>query len=214
MNTNKDYEFIEFEIPAELLQMQEKGGIPSLEQVNEWYDNTNRNLYVNAQIDDGLIDYVVYSIRRWNIEDNQKGLTYDQRKPIKIFINSDGGMLAPTMHACFVIKKSKTPIYTICQSRAYSSAGLLLSAGHVRYCDQFSSYLLHDGGTGVSGNLAKVQDAMTFTTIQEKQVKEFVCSTTNITPQKYAKEYRKDWFMCAEDMLKYGVVDVIADEII
>ena len=97
----------------------------------EYYRRLNdREILWNDLIDDGMIDIPMY-ILKWNKED--KGLPVEERKPIKIFINSDGGTANVTLYTANVIALSKTPVITIGMGRAYSSGGLLLMAGHKRY---------------------------------------------------------------------------------
>ena len=47
-----------------------------------------REILWNDDISDATIDIALY-IKKWNAED--KGIAPEERKPIKIFINSDGG---------------------------------------------------------------------------------------------------------------------------
>lgn len=55
-----------------------------------------REIVWNEDIDDATIDIALY-IKKWNEED--KGVDVNERKPIKIFINSDGGSLI----LCFML---------------------------------------------------------------------------------------------------------------
>ena len=90
----------------------------------------NREIFVNFDIDENLI-VNSYDIIKWNKED--KNIPIEERKPIKIFINSDGGCLNSILNLIDTIKLSKTPIITIGMGKAYSAGGLLLMAGHKRY---------------------------------------------------------------------------------
>lgn len=87
----------------------------------------NREILWNDDIDDATIDIALY-IKKWNDED--KDLAIEDRQPIKIFINSDGGYVATVLHVIDMIHLSKTPVYTIGMGRVYSAGGLLLMAGH------------------------------------------------------------------------------------
>ena len=82
----------------------------------EYYRRLNdREILWNDLIDDGMIDIPMY-IFKWNKED--KGLPVEERKPIKIFINSDGGTANVTLYTANVIALSKTPVITIGMGRA------------------------------------------------------------------------------------------------
>ena len=209
----KTNNFIEILFPKSITDMQEKGGIPSPEVINEWQDITERRLYVE-DINETIIDYLSYYIAKWNLDDDKNEIPIGQRKPIKVFINSNGGVLNETMHCIDIIDASKTPVFTICQSKAFSAGGLLLKAGHKRYCYKSSVYLLHAGSTGMGGSTTAVFDTLKFQEKYEQKVKKFVLNRTKITEKEYEEIYRKEWYLDAEDMLKYGIVDEIIDEIV
>lgn len=181
----------------------------------EYYRRLNdREILWNDLIDDGMIDIPMY-IFKWNKED--KGLPVEERKPIKIFINSDGGTANVTLYTANVIALSKTPVITIGMGRAYSSGGLLLMAGHKRYIFDSTSILIHDGFTGAVGDTGKVLDNLEFTKESEAKVRKFILEHTNIPQDLIDRNYRRDWFMFSDEAIKYGVADEIItdlDEII
>lgn len=119
-----------------------------------------REIVWNDEIDDATIDIALY-IKKWNEED--KGVAPENRKPIKIFINSDGGSVDTVLHVIDMIRLSKTPIYTIGMGRVYSAGGLLLMAGHKRYIFSHTSCLIHDGSSGAIGSIGKMLDNLEFT---------------------------------------------------
>lgn len=207
----KEDMFIEVLLPEGTQELVGKQ-LPTIDSINEWLDFKNRNLFINTDIDEDIVDYLAYNIRKWNLEDTL--LPIEDRLPIKVFINSNGGLLNETMHCCDLIKLSKTPVYTICQSKAYSSGGLILVAGHKKFCYPSSTYLLHAGSTGMGGNTTSVFDTLDFQKAYEKRVKRLVVECTKFTEKEYDKNYRKELYLDSDDMLKYGVVDEILTEII
>ena len=82
-----------------------------------------REILWNDDISDATIDIALY-IKKWNAED--KGIAPEERKPIKIFINSDGGSVDTVLHIIDMIHLSKTPIYTIGMGRVYSAMSFLI----------------------------------------------------------------------------------------
>lgn len=170
----------------------------------------NREILWNDDIDDSTIDIALY-IKKWNTED--KGIAPEERKPIKIFINSDGGSVDTVLHIIDMIHLSKTPIYTIGMGRVYSAGGLLLMAGHKRYIFPHTSCLIHDGSSGAIGSIGKMLDNLEFTKELEKRMKDYILSSTHITEEVYDKNYRRDWFIFAEDMIELGIADEIVADI-
>ena len=169
-----------------------------------------REILWNADIDDSTIDVALY-IKKWNAED--KGVALEGRKPIKIFINSDGGSVDTVLHIIDMIRLSKTPVYTIGMGRVYSAGGLLLMAGHKRYIFPHTSCLIHDGSSGAIGSIGKMLDNLEFTKELERRVKEFILSSTRISKKLYDKNYRNDWYMFSEEMIELGIADEIVTDI-
>lgn len=170
----------------------------------------NREILWNDDIDDATIDIALY-IKKWNDED--KDLAIEDRQPIKIFINSDGGYVATVLHVIDMIHLSKTPVYTIGMGRVYSVGGLLLMAGHKRYIFPHTSCLIHDGSSGAIGSIGKMIDNLEFTKELEKRIKQYILSSTRITEEIYDQNYRRDWFMFSEEIIKLGIADEIVTDI-
>ncbi len=169
-----------------------------------------REILWNDDIDDATIDIALY-IKKWNAED--KGIAQEERKPIKIFINSDGGSVDTVLHIIDMIGLSKTPVYTIGMGRVYSAGGLLLMAGHKRYVFPHTSCLIHDGSSGTINSIGKMLDNLEFTKELEKRMKEYILSSTKITEEVYDRNYRRDWFMFSEEMIELGIADEIVADI-
>lgn len=170
----------------------------------------NREIYWNRDIYDDLVDMSL-KIIEWNKED--KGKDVENRKPIKVFINSDGGDVSAVMNFINTIQLSKTPVITIGMGKVYSSGGLLLMAGHTRLIFEDTTCLIHDGSTGAIGNVGKVLDSFEFTQKQEKRIKDYILSRTKIKEEDYDKNYRRDWFLFADEMIELGVADKIITDI-
>ena len=172
----------------------------------------NREIFINYDIDVDLVDFT-YDIIRWNKED--KNIPIEERKPIKIFINSDGGCLNSVMNFINAIKLSKTPVITIGMGKTYSAGGLLLMAGHkgYRYIFKDTTFLLHDGSSGAVGSVGKLMDGLEFTQKTEKRIKDFVLENTTINEDTYDKNYRRDWFMFSNEIIEFGVADKIITDL-
>lgn len=211
MDSTKNMFGGEITLFPEFEEVKKGATMPTPDFFEEWQDYHNREIYINFDITEDIIDSIGYRLSKWNKED--KGIIEKNRRPIKIFINTDGGDLNATMHVCDLMKMSKTPIYTICQGKAYSAGGLILIAGHKRFCYPSSTYLLHDGSGGVGGNMSAVFDTIAFQKKYEEKVKDFVVSNTEFTNEEYDKNYRVQLYLTSEDMVKFGVVDEILTEI-
>ena len=204
---NRNFMFAEdFEDIGELME----STLPPPELVEFYRGLNNREIVWNDVISDCTISIPLYIIK-WNRED--RDIPVEERKPIKIWINSDGGDTNVTLFLANVIALSKTPIITIGMGRSYSSGGLLLMAGHKRLIFDSTSVLIHDGSSGAIGDTGKVIDNLEFTKEMEVRVRDFILKHTQTPAELLDKNYRRDWFLFSEDVIKYGIADKIITDI-
>ena len=170
----------------------------------------NREIVWNTEIDDSMIDIPLY-IMKWNRED--AGTSIEERKPIKIWINSNGGDADITAFTANVITLSHTPVITIGMGKVYSSGCLLLMAGHKRLVFESTSALIHDGSTGAIGDMGKVIDNIDFAKRQEEHLRAFILSHTKIPCELLDKNFRRDWFLLSDEIIEYGIADSIITDI-
>ena len=74
-------------------------------------DLENRRLFINDIIDSDVIDTIVYHILRYNRED--KDIPVENRKPILLYVNTNGGSVPDGYALIDAVMTSKTPVYTI-----------------------------------------------------------------------------------------------------
>lgn len=172
-------------------------------------DLKERRLFINDEIDSCIIDSIVYHILRYNKED--KGLAIKDRKPIYLFLNSNGGSVVDGYGVIDVMTTSKTPIYTINQASCFSMGFLIFLAGQKRYAMPRSEFLMHDGSTFSWDSMAKAKDRMEFEAVQLEQVtKQYILSRTKIDEKLYDEKYRVEWYMLPEEAKRMGVcTDII-----
>lgn len=174
--------------------------------VMEDYDG--RRLYLNSEIDEDVIDSIVFHILRYNRLD--KGKPVEERKPIIIYIHSPGGEIASGYSVVDSITESETPIYTVNLGFAASMAFLIFIAGHKRYSFPRAEFLMHDGSSGGVDSTAKMLDYLEFSTNQlGKMTKQYILDHTKMTEDFYDKSYRKELYLLPESAKELGVVDSI-----
>lgn len=197
-------ECVELDLSGFGMQMQNS-------EVVEYYRRLeNREIVINDEIDDNLIDVLMH-LRRWNQED--KDIPVEECKPVRIFINSDGGVVSAAMSLIDMIKVSRTPVITIGLGRVLSAAILILISGHRRYILRHTSGLIHDGFSGVSDSIGKMFDYMQYMSMVDKQVRGCVLDSTKITPEMFDSNFRKDWYIDSDEMIRLGIADEIVTDI-
>ena len=173
----------------------------------------NREILINQGIDDGIVEWT-QEIIDWNKEDKDIK-DYSKRKPIKIFINSNGGSLNAIMELITICNLSKTPVYAIGMGKCYSAGGLLLMGipkGN-RYILSTTEALVHDGSTGSMGDTGKVLDDLEQTKKTEEITKQFILDHTTIPEELYDKNYRRNWWLTSDEIINYGLADHVVKNI-
>ena len=115
------------------------GIVNGVEKLTEMMAFKNRELYLD-DVNRDTADAFNTFIRIWNKLDAESHIPIDEREPIKIYINSDGGELAAAFSIIDTIKMSKTPVWTINTGCAYSCGLEIFIVGHYRIAYPFSSF--------------------------------------------------------------------------
>lgn len=94
-------------------------------------DLKQRKLFLNADVDPISVHEIVKHIMQINAED--KLLAPDQRKPVLLYITSNGGDVDSGFELIDIIQNSVTPVYTINLGYQYSMGFLIGLAGQKRF---------------------------------------------------------------------------------
>lgn len=193
-------------VPESIENMQ----LPNPDLLTYYKDEQDRVLWVEGEIGDGLFE-LSKLILRYNKED--KDIPVEQRKPIKIFINSNGGDLDLTLAFIGLMEISKTPIWTVDACWAYSAAGLILMAGHKRFALPNTECLIHSGSGQLGGTFDQTTEQMKNYKILVDKMRDFILSKTKIDQKLFKKNSAKDWYIYTDEMLEYGIVDKVVDNL-
>ena len=186
--------------------------LSSPELLDLYADRKNRIIYIDYDIDESLLRDVGRQIIEYNRSD--RGKPVKERTPIVILINSGGGCLDSTYATIAIMETSKTPIITVNMNCAYSAAGLILMAGHKRYCMPRSQVLIHSGSAqGISGNYEDIQESTKSYKKMIEEMREFIVSKTKIDKSLMKKNQSKDWYLPTSEQIELGVVDEIVTDL-
>lgn len=180
--------------------------LPDPTLLDYYRDEEQRIFWVDGEIDESLLD-LVKMIMRCNKED--KDLPVEQRKPVRVFIDSPGGDVQALFTTIKAIEISKTPVYTINYCGAYSAAAILLTAGHKRFALPGTSAMFHRGSCYYGGEQSVVESTKKYFDTLDKKLDEFLFSHTNIDQKIYKRKASSDLYMDENECLKNNVVDSI-----
>jgi ATP-dependent Clp protease, protease subunit len=170
-----------------------------------------REIYFNNEVDLNIVNRIVYNIMKWNKEDDEAGIPIEKRKPIKLYITSNGGCVISGWSVIDAIKASRTPVHTIGVAVCASMGALLLMAGHHRKCYKNTTILIHDGSLHLASTSKKAKQTMAFYDELEERIKEFVLKNTKISEELYLEKEDEEWYMFGDQALKLGIVDELIE---
>lgn len=185
-------------------------GLPDPELLTYYILEKDRKIYLDGDVDDYML-LLQQLILRWNMED--KDIDPKDRKPIMIYIMSDGGYLDYMWMLIDAINSSKTPVYTVNIGKASSAASLIFFSGHKRFMTPHAKIVVHEGSAQIGGDATKVMDATESYKKELKAMKEYILSKTKIEKAQLMKKRANDWELSAEFCLANGACEAIIESI-
>lgn len=189
-----------------------KTDLNSIDDLLEITQFKNRTIFIE-DIVEGVGLAVDSIIKMHNQYDELNNIPIEQRKPIKICINSNGGLLTESLIAIDAIRMSKTPVYTVNTGKAYSGGFLIFINGHKRFVYPNGTFLFHEGSSGMEGDAHKFRNYAEFYQNETKRMKKIILETTKFTPEFYDEHSKDDLWFFAEDAIEWGVADEIVTEL-
>lgn len=189
----------------------EDKALPSIEAVLEWKEIKDRRLVINEIVTDAFLFYSQLIIQ-WNKEDKDNDLAAEDRKPIKILLNTCGGDLDACQSFYNVIQISKTPVYIYNMGICASAGALIFLSGHKRFALKGSKFLIHEGEVGLQGQTTKVLENLEQCKKTEKELEEYIISKTKIDKKLYNKNKKKEWWIGAE-AVELGIADAFVEDL-
>lgn len=190
------------------LDPQQPSCLPDPAAVNYYAFEKDRKLFLEQDVGYPVME-MIRLILRWNLEDAQTPV--EERKPITIYIMSDGGSLAYMWSLVDVMLASKTPIITVNLGIAASAAALIFLAGSKRYMMQKAVTVIHQGSTEVSGDANKILDAVDNYKAELDKMKTYILSRSGIPLKMFNKKNKDDWYIDAQTCLEYNVCNTIVE---
>ena len=177
----------------------------------------DRILVFNKQVNQDSIGDLSKQILEINEDDRYIGKIYKvhgmeyEPKPIKVNIDSYGGTVYQCLGLLGIIKNSKTPVHTIVTGCAMSCGFLISIAGHKRFSYQGATFLYHQVSGAKSGKLKDMEEGIMEAQRLQKIIESHTTECTKITKTKLKEIYdkKKDWYMDADEALKFGVIDKV-----
>lgn len=179
----------------------------SLEEVMMVKDMQQRKIWLHDEIDIETVSGAIHNIYQYNREDAD--LPVEERKPILLYVASNGGSVDAGFALIDAIQTSKTPVYTINTGYWYSMGFLIGLAGKKRFAMPNATFLMHDGSNFIWTSGSKAQDQADFNRRVEARVKQYILDHSTLTSKEYDKKQRVEWYLFADEAKEKGFIDQI-----
>jgi len=186
-------------------------------------ENPMEKMITTAQFDKKFIEQ--RKVFLWGVVDDRSAkditarLLYldaiDPGKEIKFYINSPGGVVTSGMVMYDTMQMISSPVSTICMGMAASMGSILLSGGKKgrRFIYPHGEVMIHQpsgGGQGTSADLEIMAE-------QIRKIKELgakiLADNCGQPFDKVMKDFDRDYWMNADESVKYGIVDGVLSKI-
>lgn len=165
-----------------------------------------RVIFLNGQVEDHMANLIVAQLLFLESE--------DPKADIAIYINSPGGSVTAGMAIYDTMKYIRPDVTTICMGQACSMGAFLLSAGTKgkRYALENARVMIHQPLGGFQGQASDIEiHAKEIIELRER-LNKIMAVNTGKSLKEISNDTDRDYFMTAEEAMKYGLVDEVLTE--
>jgi ATP-dependent Clp protease protease subunit len=132
-------------------------------------------------------------------------------KDIFFYINSPGGSVSAGLAIYDTMQFIKPDVSTLCVGQAASMGSLLLAAGDAgkRYALPNSRVMIHQPMGGFQGQATDIEIHAKEILYLRQRLNVILAKHTGKSVEVIARDTERDFFMSAEDAVKYGIVDKV-----
>lgn len=163
----------------------------------------DRIIFIGTPIDDAVANLVIAQMLFLQME--------DPKKDIHLYINSPGGVVTGGMAIYDTINFLQCDVVTYCIGMAASMATVLLAGGTKgkRFALPNSRVMIHQPTGGASGQTADIAIQAKEIIRWRRTLNEIIAKHTGKTADEVEKDSDRDYYMSAQEALKYGIVDKV-----
>ena len=163
----------------------------------------DRVVFLRGEVNQTLANSIVAQLLFLEMEDPDA--------EISMYINSPGGSVTDGMAIYDTMRYIKPKIRTVCLGMAASMGAFLLMAGEpgMRMALPNSEVMIHQPSGGASGQATDVQLHAQWLLRTKSKMNALMSEMTGQPLEKIAQDVERDYFMTAEEALKYGIIDKI-----
>ena len=178
---------------------------------DKYPERHKRDLLLSDRISQGTVKDIIKDIFEINFDDDEKEEIYKdwERKPIQLFINSYGGSVYDGLALIDVIKRSKTPVHTVCIGSCMSMALWVWLSGAKRFVGESATLMFHDVSLFAYDKTEGIkQELNEMIRLQEMLVSEIV--EKSMIKEETLRDYisrKAEWYIPATEAITLKLAD-------
>ena len=163
----------------------------------------DRIVFLSGEIEDNMANLVVAQLLFLEMEDPDAD--------ISLYINSPGGSVTAGMAIYDTMQYIKPQVRTVCVGMAASMGAFLLMAGEKgkRLALPNAEVMIHQPLGGAQGQATDVAIRAEWLLKTKTKMTKMMAEMTGQDLEKVKADVERDYFMDAEEALKYGIIDEI-----
>ena len=163
----------------------------------------DRVIFLRGEVNEALANSIVAQLLFLEMEDPDA--------EISMYINSPGGSVTDGMAIFDTMRYIRPKVRTVCLGMAASMGAFLLMAGEpgMRLALPNSEVMIHQPSGGASGQATDVQLHAEWLLRTKNKMNGLMAEMTGQPLEKIQRDVERDYFMTAEEALKYGIIDEI-----
>lgn len=163
----------------------------------------DRIILLGTPIDDNVANLIVAQLLFLQAE--------DPKKDIDLYINSPGGSVTAGLAIYDTMQILSCEVRTYCIGQCASMGAVLLCAGakNKRFALPNSRIMIHQPSGGTEGTAADISIQAKEILRMRTMLNQIIADHTGRPIKKVADDTERDFFMSAEEAMKYGLVDQV-----
>jgi len=167
----------------------------------------DRIIFIGTTIDDNVSNLIIAQLLYLQMDDPDKD--------IDVYVNTPGGIVTSGLAIYDTLQFIKPDVNTYCVGQAASMGAVLLAAGtkKKRFALPHARIMMHQPWGGVQGAAADINIQAKEIMCLRSRIEDILAKHTGQSMDKIKRDTDRDYFMSAEEALKYGIVDEVITNI-
>ncbi len=179
--------------------------VPQGERAYDIYSRLlkDRIIFLGGPIDDNVANLIIAQLLFLESE--------DPKKDISLYINSGGGSVTAGLAIVDTMNHVKPAISTVCVGMAASMGAVILSSGAKgkRFALPNAEIMIHQPHGGTEGQTSDIAISAKWYLRLRDTINKMLAKNTGQSLSKIEKDVDRDFFMDAEEGVKYGIIDKV-----